>query len=272
MRHSLNPCPAACAAIALMLCPAAEATAHSPGELGLAGHVEAGVAHRPDYEGSRSTRTPVYLGFGVEYRTRDIGHFSAGTRGLGWHWASRTASVGLRLGRDPGRLDRDTDDRALRWRPGSVSLRGLGEVPAETTLTLHGHVDTGWLPLHASVSRRMGDVGGLRLTLGTRVDWALGDRLALSLSPGLTWADHADRRAYFGVSQAQASASGKPRFEADAGLHSVQLALTGRYALAPQWSLNGHAVASRLVGDAARSPVTEQRQQLRVGLGLRYDF
>lgn len=269
-----TPVVALCAAAMLMICPVAHAA--GPGaddeQPGFSGRVELGAAHRPDYEGSRSSRTPVYLALGMQYRTQDFGTFHAGTRGLGWRWDATGWSAGVAFGRDPGRSDHAPGDEAVRWRPGSPRLRGMGEIPAESVVVLHGHVQTPWLPLHGRLTRTTGDVGGLRLNLGTRIEGSFGSDWTVSLAPSLTWADGRHMQAHFGVSAEQALASGRSRFDAGSGLQSAQAALTSRYRLGGNWALEAEVVAKRLLRDAAASPVTERKEQLSGRVGLSYRF
>ena len=62
-------------------------------------------------------------------------------------------------------------------------------------------------------------------------------------------------RPYFGVSTAQAAASGYPVFRPGAAFKDVSLSLSGNYAIAPRWSVVGSAGYKRLMGGAADSPL-----------------
>lgn len=80
--------------------------------------------------------------------------------------------------------------------------------------------------------------------------------------------------AYFSVTPAQAAASAAslPSFDADAGFKNVSLELGADYRLTDRWTVTSKLGYSRLLGDAADSPVTAARNQWSGGLGLTYTF
>ena len=78
--------------------------------------------------------------------------------------------------------------------------------------------------------------------------------------------------AYFSVTPAQASTSSFGAFDADAGFKSVSIDLNARYAFTEQFSVNGSLGYSRLLGDAAASPISETNNQYSFGAGMQYRF
>lgn len=81
--------------------------------------------------------------------------------------------------------------------------------------------------------------------------------------------------AYFSVSPVEALRTGLPAYRADGGLTSIGLNLVATYQFTQTWGAIGFVSASRLMGDAADSPIVEQRgsrAQYVGGLGLSYSF
>jgi len=102
-----------------------------------------------------------------------------------------------------------------------------------------------------------------------------GDDWLVSVGPRITVADDRFHQAYFGVRPADASASGLPAFRASGGVQAVGLTSAAIVSLGGRWGLYGFAKYDRLVGDAARSPITRafgSRNQVSGGLALTYMF
>ncbi|OAN67171.1 MipA/OmpV family protein [Sphingomonas sp. TDK1] len=103
-----------------------------------------------------------------------------------------------------------------------------------------------------------------------------GDRWLLAIGPRVNLSDSKYRRAYFGVTQRDATAAGIPVYRVgDNVVHSVGLATTGIRQLTKRWGLYGYLAYDRLTGDAARSPITERlgsKNQFSGGLALSYTF
>ena len=95
----------------------------------------------------------------------------------------------------------------------------------------------------------------------------------LAVTPGLTVVDNSYNRSFFGISQEQSRRSGLPQHEADGGLESADLALTAIYPVTDRLSLVALTAYSRLLGDAADSPLVRDEgspNQFVAGLFLSY--
>ncbi|WP_139810001.1 MipA/OmpV family protein, partial [Sphingomonas azotifigens] len=76
-----------------------------------------------------------------------------------------------------------------------------------------------------------------------------GDRWLVSIGPRMDLSDAKYRRAYFGVSQRDATAAGIPVYRVgDNAVHSVGLAATGIRQLTTRWGLYGYLAYDRLTG------------------------
>ena len=62
-------------------------------------------------------------------------------------------------------------------------------------------------------------------------------------------------RSFFGVTPAQAAASGYPVYTPSSGFKDVTLSLNGNYRIATQWSLVANVSYERLLADAADIPL-----------------
>lgn len=102
-----------------------------------------------------------------------------------------------------------------------------------------------------------------------------GDDYVFSIGPRVSWADDDYQQAYFGVTPAQAAASGLPAFDADSGLRGVGGTTSISYQFSSDWGIQAYGRYERLVSDAGRSPLIRtygSRDQFSVGLGLSYTF
>ena len=77
-------------------------------------------------------------------------------------------------------------------------------------------------------------------------------------------------QSYFGVSAEQAANSGLSRYEAKSGIKDIGLGLGLDYTPYRNWSVTGGYGYSRLQGDAADSPIVQQRNQHRLYGGVSY--
>jgi outer membrane protein len=103
----------------------------------------------------------------------------------------------------------------------------------------------------------------------------VSDRLGVTLSTTVSYADDDYASTYFSVTPAGAARSGLRATIVEGGLKDVSLGLTAMYELTDRWSLFGIAEYSRLVGDFADSPVVAvegDKNQLTLGVGFGWKF
>jgi outer membrane protein len=103
----------------------------------------------------------------------------------------------------------------------------------------------------------------------------LSQQWTISGGPRFTLETTAATAPYFSITPAQAMASGLPTFNASGGAHSVGAGTQLRYQLNPRWEAHSYVEYSRLLGDAAASPLVTQRgspDQTKVGIGVSYSF
>ena len=155
-------------------------------------------------------------------------------------------------------------------------LTGLGDVKA--AYELGGFVEyypVDWLRLRSELRQGMGGHTGTVADVSADVIVPLIQRLTVSAGPRFTWKSTKATAPYFGVSAAQALASGLPIYDARGGAHSVGFGSQISYRINPQWEVHAYVEYEKLLGDAADSPLVKLRgstNQTTIGLGASYSF
>ncbi len=205
--------------------------------------VRAGVAVSPAYLGSSEYELGPSAALRLDY-VRFPGGFEYGSgdavgfrRGLGLRGS--VGYIGKRDSDDYEEIEGlDDIDRAFE--------AGFGIGYEQRNYRVFADVRYGFIGHHAWV----GDVGadaiaypieGLTLTLGPRI--SLGD------------ARFADE--YFGVSEEESARSGIEAYDAEGGVLGAGVLLEARYQFNERWGLEGSAEYTRLMNDAAESPIAE---------------
>lgn len=218
--------------------------------------VRGGISVSPSYFGSDDYKLGPDLGLRF-----DFAHLPGG---LGWGDAG-PAPAGVRSG-----WDVRAAARYVGGRDATGALAGLGDVDA----TLEAGFGLGYEQRSYRVFTdvRYGIVGTNAWTGEVGLDGIARptDGLVLSLGPRLAFGDGRFAETYFGVSDAQADASGLAPFHADGGLYSAGIEVGARYMVGSRWGVEGAASWNRLVNSAGDSPITEagSQDQYKIRLGL----
>ena len=217
----------------------------------------------PRYEGGKSYQVTGFpfvapAGFGESDTIQIKGADDIRLRALHAGGFELGPLAGYRFGRDEGDAAR---------------LDGLGDI--DGGLVLGGFATYRSGPLAFSVSYHHqatgDDTGGLvRFSAEYVMRPAAGFKLVTSL--GTNYATDDYMTSFFGVNAAQAAASGLPVFSADAGFKDVYAGATASIDLSDRWTLWLLGRYSRLIGDAADSPVIETENQFYGGAALSYKF
>ncbi len=221
----------------------------------------------PSYEGSNSYKARALPLVDIEWRDtvflsaeRGLGANVVTLRDPGGRGAFRAGPfVNYRFSRDEG----DDDD-----------LRGMGDVKDGVDLGAFASYDFGPLGLRVAGRRNVShsELGGT-IDLGLRYRLPPIGRTMLGFGPSATWADSDYMQSYFGVTAAQATASGMRAYSPSSGFKDVGLSANAMHPLGGNWALTGFGGYKRLIGDAADSPLVKDRgtpNQFRVGLGISY--
>ena len=238
---------------------------------GVSGFIALGAGVAPEYEGANEYEPIPFAVGSIEYRG-----YSATIRGPRVDFdlvPNSDFAAGPILNFRGGRDDDVEDDR--------VSL--LDEI--DGAFEIGGFV--AWTPslglaegdraeLTAEILQDVSDAhGGLIAAFSTGYSFQATDRLRLSADVSVSVAtdDYADT--YFSVDAAAASRSGLQPFNAGGGARDAGIGLGATYSLSDSWGLTGRAGYSRLLGDAADSPITDDAgaaNQFFTGLGVVYRF
>lgn len=119
--------------------------------------------------------------------------------------------------------------------------------------------------------------------LGTRIDWSadvrmplFDNRLHLSVGPRVSFLDKEYAESAYGITVNQALASGYRPYKAKSGISEVGVGGSARYRITDNLFATAFGSYTRLVGDAAKSPLVTgpggSKDQFKAGLGLTYQF
>lgn len=218
--------------------------------LGLTGGIS------PDYEGSND------YGFGIApniaFSWRDIIFYKGKSLGANLI-RKKNLKAGPILSWTSGR-DEDDNDR----------LEGLGDV--ESSIEAGGFISYRNKPLRFRLEARQDVNSGHE---GALVELSGGTTLPIKnplvfVSLGTTWASDDYMENFFGVSSQQSVAAELHKYKADAGIKDINLGLKARYSITNRWRLGGKIEYKRLVGDAADSPIVDDKNQFLVGISISY--
>lgn len=239
--------------------------------------IRIGIGARYDakYEGSDEMETRVLPLIDITWK--DL-VFLNPREGLGVHvFADHNLTVSVGVGYVFGRDESD-----------SSGLRGMGDIDETAAANLMVKYDLGLFKPYVGASRHLGDIDGtlvevgvggivpLALMTGGMNSPGMGDGglkgPALQLGVSATWADGDYMEGYFGVNPVQSAASGYARYDAESGFKSVDFKFGVIYPFAENWAVNARGGYSRLLGDAADSPIVRDDGRFSGGLFLSYRF
>ncbi len=152
----------------------------------------------------------------------------------------------------------------------------IGKV--KTTFEAGGFVQAFVAPnfrLRAELRRGIGGHDGFIGEVSADLIARDGDRYVFSIGPRVTLTNARYQRAYFGVTGAQAAATGLPVYRPEGGLQSVGGTAGLSYQFSRTWGAMAYVRYDRLVDDAADSPIVRgfgSRDQFSGGLGLTYTW
>lgn len=230
-------------------------------------YIGAGARLRPAYDGADTSRVDA-----IPYLRLYGEHFFARTsQGIlegGWRTRPFGAiTFGAQLSYEEGRqADESTflSNHHFESLDPSVAVGvhaegdwNLGPVPVNALLRLRKDVDSD-----------NGTNVDLRATAGV-LDW---HGVRAGLFGQLTWSDGRSMRRFYGITPSQSAATGLAAFEAGAGARTAQLGLLGDVDIARHWVGLWGVSWQRLQGDAANSPITQERNNWYANAGIAYRF
>ncbi len=185
------------------------------------------------------------------------------------------------------RIDLSPSDRfklnvGLRYDGGrqessSEALKGLGDIPSTLRVRTSGTylIGEGWSGGATVVFDALGRGGGWQGDVHFGRELRASPDTTWSFGGALAYAGDRHMQTYFGITEEQSARTGYPVYTPPAGLRDVSASINGRSQLGGDWQ-RWHVFyggsASRLLGPAAASPLTRQRNAWSVNAGLAYRF
>ena len=165
-------------------------------------------------------------------------------------------------------MGREADDNPI--------LRNLGDIDEGALAGLFVNYELGPVDLELEVvqdatSRHEGLLAQVKAGYG----FMLARSLRAQLEVSTTWSNDDYTQAYFGITPAQARASGLREFAAESGMKDAGASLSLHYMLTEHWRVTGRLAYKRLLGDAADSPLVEDegsQNQGSAALIMSYQF
>ncbi|MGO4702526.1 MipA/OmpV family protein [Dyella sp. 2RAB6] len=219
--------------------------------------VGAGGLDMPRYPGSSERRSQLVPMVSASYGRFFLGGApgSGSPAGLGMYFhQDQQWRAGVSLAYDFVQPRKESDDRKR--------LHGMGDIDRTARATLFGSYTVDWFTVRGNVSSDIGGKDqGTTASLDLEGKYRWNDKLSFVAGPGLSWSDGKHNRTFYGVDDAQSLRSGYAAYRPGSGLESVRFSLGADYRLSERWTLGARAIAARLQGDAADSPIVAKRMQ-----------
>ena len=221
---------------------------------------------RPTFEGSdRSRFRPLPL---ISVKWRDAISFGEG--GVNAYWHHRSFRIGGGLSYSSGRDDGGSGGLLGN---GDDRLAGLGKIDEALGLRLFASQRLAFINFDVAATKFMGGNNkGVEMNFGAAMPLPLGRKLIVSPHVRATWTNGSYMQTYFGVTPLQASRSTFPAFNAGAGVKDVQGGVNLVYPMNRHWFLMGDVSVTRLIGDAARSPISISNSSIGAMTFIGYRF
>ncbi|NMM43649.1 MipA/OmpV family protein [Rhodospirillaceae bacterium KN72] len=173
----------------------------------------------------------------------------------------------------------------------SSDLKGLGDVDGAATANLSLEYELGPVTPFVELTRHLGGTDSLEASFGVETMIPVGGMMgqgsassapesddgdangpAILLGLSSTWSDDNYMENYFGINATQSARSGLSQYTAKSGLKSVGADVGFLYPVTENWEVLTMVEYSRLIGDAADSPISKDDSVLFGGMAVSYKF
>lgn len=228
-----------------------------------------GVDVAPRYSGSDKSR--VGAAQVVDYAMAN-GFFISTTRGVGYGNNIGNLDYSAAVSYRTGRKDKDVSSDSIS--SGSDYLRGMGDIKGSAIVVPGlGYKVTDWLHLQLQAEVPVSERdNGEAVHFGIISPLYISPKNEVTLALTSSWGSDKYMQTYYGVSAAQAAASGFARHDAGAGIYAYSLNLDWTHRLTSRWSVLAAAGATQLTGDAADSPIVQRKTSPTGSLKVTYSF
>src|SRR6266851_7731877 len=222
----------------------------------------AGAEAKPLYDGAELSR--VQGGPVINIRYNDIAFVSVG-EGVGVNvLRGENYRAGVFLGYDLGRHVEDDYGH----------LHGLGDIgraPAAKLFISYAISKEFPMVLRGDVRQIIGGADGMVADVGVYMPLpGSSKKFIMFAGPSITYADHRYLQKEFGVTSAQALASGYPVYDPHAGTSAVGLGISATRFITDHWLINLDGAVNHLLGSARESPITQRTVQRALALSFGY--
>ncbi|MDX6805068.1 MipA/OmpV family protein [Terrihabitans rhizophilus] len=221
--------------------------------------IGAGGRFQPAYEGASETEVSPFPIIDLEYlRIPGLGQFG-GKKGGGFSIGASFESVGER---DSSEYD---------------DLEGLNDVSATYQLGVKAGYEWDFAEIYGAARYAFGGAHGVVGEIGANAIFRPSAQWEIKAGPVVAFASSDYMDTYFSVTPGESINTGGRlgAYEAKGGLKSAGVVAEARYEFRPDWFVNADASYTRLVGDAADSPIVSDagdENQFTFGLGLSKRF
>ena len=217
----------------------------------------------PDYEGSDDIGVQGLPFLDVSWRNRFFINF---WQGLGVNIIrNKNLTFGTSIGYYGSREEDDNE-----------ALRGLGNVDGGIDGRLFLFVPVGPISLTSMFRHDLsGNHDGAIFSVGALYFKPVTPKLRVNLQGQLNFASEKFMNTYFDINLSQANRSSMAIYDADAGIKDISAFKILIYSFTRHWNVVSFMGFSRLLGDAANSPIVDVKgtaNQFRFGLGFSYRF
>jgi outer membrane scaffolding protein for murein synthesis (MipA/OmpV family) len=226
--------------------------------------VGAGVAYVPEYAGADKNRV---VGLPFLERTFDNGAFISTMRGVGFQTTVEGFNLSAALTYGGARKqNRSTFS-------GSDALNGMGDIEGAVQAVLGVSYNVGKVGLSFSTTQNLGHrENGATYTLGAALPLYTSASDQIGFKAGAVYGDNKHAQTYFGVTPTQTIYSGYKTYTAKAGFENVSAGVSWNHVIDKTWSVQTAVGVSRLLSDAADSPLTKRKTTPMVMTGISYKF
>lgn len=147
-------------------------------------------------------------------------------------------------------------------------LTGMDDISAAGELGVRLNYVMGGVTGYGAVRKGLGGHHGVTGELGARFRNQPQDKLTLTTAAELRFGNGEFTDTYFGVSEGESLSSGYAPHDAGGGIYAARLSVEARYEFLPDTLLMGRFTYSRLLGDAADSPIVHERNQPTFSIGV----
>lgn len=253
MIHAIIPVTLLCATAILALATSASAQSQKQNRavVGVVG------LYAPAYQGADSHRLRPFPLIDLKYGCL----FANPRQGIGADLVDGEAvDVGVAVTYVPGYRRRDAP-------------AGIGRVSGGAGARISADLRAGMFAASLGATKVLsGDLDGVLIDANLAMPFRPSERLTVIPAVSATWADGRYNRSYFGISAAQAAASGLPAYRPGGGIKDASASLTANYRVNDRVSLGATGAVTTLTGDAKDSPIVFDATQPSAIVSVSYRF